>query len=78
MAESLKKAVHQLVEECNDTQSLQDVHTLLKAANNGEDWWNTLSTAQQEKTLISIDQAKAGKVISHEEVSKRIWKKIYQ
>ncbi len=76
MAETLKVAVHQLVEECNDDQSLQDVYMLLEAAKKGEDWWHTLSPAQQEKTHLSIEQGKAGNVITHEEVSRKIWKKI--
>ena len=76
MAETLKMAVHQLVEDCNDDQSLQDVYTLLEAAKKGEDWWHTLSTTQQEKTRLSLEQGKAGIVIPHEEVFRKIWKKI--
>ncbi len=78
MAETLKMAVHQLVEECNDPHSLQEVFDILEASNKGKDWWLTLNQAQQEKTLASIKQASEGNVISHEEVSKRIWKKINQ
>jgi hypothetical protein len=76
MTESLKTTIHQLVEDCNDTQSLQEVCQLLEAAKKGEDWWHTLNTTQQEKTLLSIEQGKAGNVIHHEEVSRKIWKKI--
>ena len=78
MTETLKIAVHQLVEDCNDPMSLLEVQKLLEATNKGEDWWHTLGVTQQEKTLISIEQSKEGKVIPHEEVSGRIWKKINQ
>jgi hypothetical protein len=76
MTESLKTTVHQLVEDCNDAQSLQEVYQILEAAKKGKDWWHTLSTTQQEKTLLSIEQGKAGNVIPHEEVSRKVWKKI--
>lgn len=76
MADTIKMAVHLLVENCMNDQSLQEVYEFLEAANQGEDWWHTLSTNQQEKTLLSIEQGNAGKVISHEEVPLKIWQKI--
>jgi hypothetical protein len=47
-AETLKMIVHQLVEDCNDEKSLQEVYENLDAANKGEDWWYILSQEQKK------------------------------
>jgi hypothetical protein len=75
MAKELKIAVHQLVDDCKDEQSLQEVYAILEAANKGDDWWEILNPEQQKKTLLSIEQGNSGKIISHEVVSQKIWEK---
>jgi uncharacterized phage-associated protein len=54
----------------------QAFYEFRESINDNRDWWHSMSPGQQEKTLISMEQGSTGKMMAHEEVSRKIWTKI--
>ncbi|MDG1330855.1 MAG: hypothetical protein P8P74_00885 [Crocinitomicaceae bacterium] len=74
----LKAHLHQLIDGITDNSVLKAVHTLLSRASDDKDWWEELSEESKAKTLESLDQAKNGETISHQEAMKKMSKKFPQ
>lgn len=74
MNETIKQELHQLVDQCNNEQILEDVRELLQS---NKDWWDELSAADQQLVLESEAEYNKGNFISHEELMQRFeeWKK---
>lgn len=74
MNETIKQELHQLVDQCNNEQILEDVRELLQS---NKDWWDELSEADQQLVKESEAEYNKGNFISHEELMQRFeqWKK---
>jgi len=74
MNETIKQELHQLVDQCNNEQILEDVRELLQS---NKDWWDELSAADQQLVKESEAEYNKGNFINHEELMQRFeqWKK---
>ena len=74
MNQTIKQELHQLVDQCNNEQILEDARELLQS---NKDWWDELSAADQQLAKESEAEYNKGNFISHEELMQRFeqWKK---
>jgi hypothetical protein len=74
----LKAQFHQLIEETDDYEFLQNSLSLFVAHNSKKDILDLLDTQQKANLYQAIEQVKEGKVISHQKVRANIQIKISQ
>ncbi len=74
MNEGIKQELHQLVDKCDNASLLEDARELLQS---GKDWWDDLSSKDQNLVMESEAEYKKGDFISHAELIQRFeaWKK---
>ena len=65
----LRQQVHKLVDTASDTE-LEFVYRILEV-NGSPDWWDAISTEQQQAINKGIEQLDNGQGIAHEEVYKK-------
>lgn len=73
---SIKKELHQLIDECDNELILEEAKALLET-DKADDWWDDLS--EEDKNLVKESEVQYGKgnYISHQELMQRFeeWKK---
>ena len=74
----LKAQFHQLIEETNDYEFLQNSLNLFVVHNQKKDILNLLDIQQKANLYLAIEQIKEGKVVSNKNVRARIQTKINQ
>ena len=67
----LKQELHQLVDQCDNKELLEEAKILLEAGSNEKDWWDELTDADKSQLMESEAQYGKGDFISHEELMKR-------
>jgi hypothetical protein len=68
----LKNNLIQLILDVDNVSLLEHLTDYFKAANEKQEWWDTISPTQQAFILRSSEQIKEGKVIPHAVVKERI------
>ena len=69
----IKNELHQLVAQTDDLDILKLVQQLLIVTHEKkEDWWDSLSTKEQQLINVSIGQADNGELISQADARTRI------
>ncbi len=71
----LKEKIHALIDACDNEDDLQDTLVFLQNSSDKNDWWNQLSSEQQQITKASLEQSDKGLTISDKEMQERIWSK---
>ncbi|RXK58371.1 hypothetical protein ESA94_17170 [Lacibacter luteus] len=73
---TVKEKLHSLVDACSNEALLEEIKTLLESSG-AEDWWNDLSTTDQNLLLESEAQYERKEFTTHAELMKRFeeWKK---
>jgi predicted transcriptional regulator len=66
---ALRKKVKEYVDKA-DNKTLKMVHAMLEAEKDYEDW-DSIPAALQQSIEKSLEEAKEGKLIPHEEVAKK-------
>ena len=74
----LKAQFHQLIEETNDYEFLQNSLNLFVVHNQKKDILDLLDIQQKANLYLAIEQIKEGKVVSNKNVRARIQTKINQ
>ena len=74
----LKAQFHQLIEETNDYEFLQNSLNLFVVHNQKKDILDLLDLQQKANLYLAIEQIKEGKVVSNTNVRARIQTKINQ
>ena len=71
----VKEKLHLLVDACSNEALLEEIKTLLESSG-AEDWWNDLSTTDQNLLLESEAQYERKEFTTHSELMKRFeeWK----
>jgi thiamine pyrophosphate-dependent acetolactate synthase large subunit-like protein len=69
---SIKNQLHQLIDETNDEQLLQDLIHTIEQNQPGKDWWSEVPEGRKQRILESEEQYKKGEIISNEEVMQKI------
>ena len=74
----LKLSLHQLIEGVSDSNVLEAVYTLLSksSTSTGEDWYDTLSDEAKASIQRGLDDAKNGRMVSHDVAMSRLSQKI--
>ncbi|MEJ0101204.1 MAG: hypothetical protein WDO19_01010 [Bacteroidota bacterium] len=77
METQIKQQLHQLVDQCENEELLEEAKTLLEAGNKEKDWWDDLTETDKNLLMESEVQYGKGDFINHEELIKRFeqWKK---
>ena len=67
----IKQQLHQLIDQCENEELLEEAKTLLEAGNKEKDWWDDLT--ETDKNLLTESEVQYGKgdFINHEELMKR-------
>lgn len=73
----IKQQLHQLVDQCENEELLEEVKSLLETGNKEKDWWDDLTETDKNLLMESEVQYGKGNFINHEELMKRFeeWKK---
>ena len=73
----IKQQLHQLIDQCENEELLEEAKTLLEAGNKEKDWWDDLTETDKNLLMESEVQYGKGDFINHEELMKRFeqWKK---
>lgn len=56
MEVQLKQQLHQLVDQCDNEELLEEVKALLESGNNEKDWWDELTDAEKNQLMESEAQ----------------------
>lgn len=77
MKAEIKEQLHQLVDQCENGELLEEARSLLETGNNEKDWWDDLTETDKNLLMESEAQYNKGDFINHEELMKRFeeWKK---
>ena len=70
----LKSVLIEKIQNCQDENFLQEVFEIIAQHENAnkKDWWDELSHDQRNHVEEAIEQYKTGKVITNEEMKKKL------
>lgn len=76
MSDTVKKELHQLIDNCDNEILLSEVKELLLSTS-VEDWWDELTAEDKNLVMESKFQYKHGEFVSHNNLMKQFeeWKK---
>lgn len=67
----IRNRLHQFIENTSDIRMLENIYNELAPDGDG-DWWDSLNENQKQRLSESEEQYKAGKIVSNEDVLKKI------